>query len=54
MGRKEGPTDCAEIWGTAFQEKEQPVQGPEAREGACFLSRDSPKGLSQREVKAGR
>lgn len=37
MGWKEGLT--AEIWGTAFQEREQSVQDVVVREGACFAQK---------------
>lgn len=51
----EGGTGCAEIWGTAFQERKQSLQDLEARDGACFAQKaGSPKGLNRREVRAGR
>lgn len=54
LGRgQEGGTDSAEIWGTTFPEGEQPEQGPEVREGACFAQKAATglKGLEWREVK---
>lgn len=50
---QEGGADSAEIWGTAFQKGEQPVQSPEVREGTCFAQKAATglKGLEWREVK---